>query len=242
MFTMLCTGLMFVLLGSGITEACRGCSLFIAKNGAKQLVFEQLTAACDLQQEVLGSSRGVLTLEEGPDENVTISGSIAADERLHGLAVHEFGVPYVENSIPGPAGVGVVFIRAPNCAAIGRRYNPGGDLGILGKMKDPDNGDSTREVKITNSTLSLYGDRSIIGLSLVLYRLDPVDEAEQGDQDDAVPENQTSGNEGGQGDQSDNVAEQENPGNRRRRQAGQEEVRIACCNIHVVARGAPQVE
>jgi len=180
MNAMLCTGLVYLILGSGIAEtfaSAKGLKAFISPNGVVQLVFEPLTASCDMQGTLEAKDRfefnpdGDLKLSEvANDEGASIAGVISGFNPTsgkvyrYGLAVHEFGVRAARDRRD-----------MMDCTVAGGRFN---DLGILQETdfitETEITTGTTINVKITNSTASLYGDSSIIGLSLVLYSQGPV--------------------------------------------------------------------
>jgi len=139
---------------------------------------------CILNPESGQSASGVVTFEQDSSTSRTkIRGQFKglAPNSMHGFHVHEFG-----NLLEG-------------CKTAGAHYNPFGKthggpndsirhVGDLGNIQSNDNGEAT--VELDDFLITLSGDRSIIGRSLVVHR----------DQDDlgkgTSPDSLTTGNSG----------------------------------------------
>jgi len=159
-----CTGLVCLIVGSGIT----GVSLYFTRDQWYHFVFEPQEARCDLLNNVGTVGAGVvgtLVLFE-KDNDLHIAGNITGlSPGLHGFHVHKLGVPVLSSGFA-------------DCAAATGHYNPDGynhaapsdderHIGDLGNIEA--DADGFALVDITDPVATLYGDRSIIGRSLVVH-------------------------------------------------------------------------
>lgn len=135
-----------------------------------------IRAVCVLKGETVGGT--LKFTQEGAGKPVTVTGTVNnLEPGLHGFHIHEFG----DNT--------------NGCISAGAHFNPSGSnhggptdpadkrhAGDLGNVEAGE--DRTANVNITDSLISLTGEQSIIGRSLVVHA-DP-DDLGKGGHDDSL--------------------------------------------------------